>query len=270
MPESVDRPAPVSATSGRPVRRSRAWSNGSVRAGSDAASRGRSTGPRVRAPPVGRARASRQDPSRECAGEPATRAREPADRASAEWSLVARRCRLGGCGPESGAGSRPGREGTMSTDRYAIAIVGAGPRGAGLLERLAASVRELLPAMGNGALLDVHLIDPYPAGAGRIWRHAQSPLLAMNSMAADVTMFTDDSVRCDGPVVPGPSMWEWAQDLRAGGGGDELGPELAAELRALTASTFPTRRLQSAYLGWVLQQVIARLPVGMRAHVHEC
>jgi FAD-NAD(P)-binding len=162
----------------------------------------------------------------------------------------------------------------MSTDRYAIAIVGAGPRGAGLLERLAASVRELLPAMGNGALLDVHLIDPYPAGAGRIWRHAQSPLLAMNSMAADVTMFTDDSVRCDGPVVPGPSMWEWAQDLRDGRlpGEDarDLGPDLRTELRALTAATFPSRRLQSAYLGWVLRYVIAGLPSGMRAHVHEC
>ena len=162
----------------------------------------------------------------------------------------------------------------VAGDRSAIAIVGAGPRGTGLLERLAASVRELLPGTGRGTLLDVHLIDPYPAGAGRIWRHAQSPLLAMNSMAADVTMFTDDSVRCDGPVVPGPSMWEWAQDLRAGRltGEDArtLGPELVAELRALTAATFPSRRLQSAYLGWVLRHVVAGLPAGMRAHVHEC
>ena len=37
----------------------------------------------------------------------------------------------------------------MSTDRHAIAIVGAGPRGAGLLERLAASVPELLPRVGR-------------------------------------------------------------------------------------------------------------------------
>ena len=37
-------------------------------------------------------------------------------------------------------------EGDHETDRAAIAIVGAGPRGAGLLERLAASVPELLPA----------------------------------------------------------------------------------------------------------------------------
>ncbi len=159
----------------------------------------------------------------------------------------------------------------MTTDRAAIAIVGAGPRGTGLLERMVASVPELLPRVGA---LDVHLIDPYPAGAGRIWRHEQSPLLAMNSMAADVTMFTDDSVRCDGPIVSGPSMWDWAQDLREGRlpGEDvaDLGPELAAELRALTAATFPSRRLQSAYLGWVLRHVIADLPAGVRVHVHEC
>src|SRR5262249_4917017 len=105
-----------------------------------------------------------------------------------------------------------GPRGTMTTHRAAIAIVGAGPRGTGLLERIAAGVPELLP----GVPLDVHLVDPFPAGAGRIWRHAQSPLLAMNSMAADVTMFTDDSVHCEGPIVPGPSMWEWAQDLREG------------------------------------------------------
>ncbi len=158
----------------------------------------------------------------------------------------------------------------MTTDRAAIAIVGAGPRGAGLLERIVASVPELRPHAG----LDVHLIDPYPAGAGRIWRHEQSPLLAMNSMAADVTMFTDDSVRCDGPIVAGPSMWDWAQDLRAGLlPGEEvadLGPELAAELCALTAATFPSRRLQSAYLGWVLRHVLADLPAGVRVHVHEC
>jgi hypothetical protein len=87
-----------------------------------------------------------------------------------------------------------------------IAIVGAGPRGTGVLERLAASAPELHP---NG--IEVHLVDPFPPGAGRIWRHAQSSLLAMNSMAADVTMYTDDTVVCDGPIAPGLSFWEWAQ-----------------------------------------------------------
>ncbi len=139
-----------------------------------------------------------------------------------------------------------------------IAIVGAGPRGTGVLERLAASAPELHP---DG--IDVHLVDPYPPGAGRIWRHAQSPLLAMNSMAADVTMYTDDSVSCDGPIAPGPSFWEWAQT------GPDVGPDLADELARVTAGTFPSRRLQSAYLGWVLGDVIARLPAGMRVQLHR-
>ncbi len=139
----------------------------------------------------------------------------------------------------------------------AVAIVGAGPRGAGLLERLAASA----PEFGHG--LDVHLIDPFPAGAGRIWRHDQSPLLAMNSMAADVTMFTDDSVVCAGPVRPGPSLWDWAQ--RA----PDVEPDLRPELAALRADTFPSRRLQCAYLTWVLDHVIDGAPPGMRVHVHR-
>ncbi|MDT7615862.1 MAG: hypothetical protein QOF00_3309 [Pseudonocardiales bacterium] len=140
----------------------------------------------------------------------------------------------------------------------AIAIVGAGPRGTGVLERIGASAPELHPGG-----IDVHLIDPYPAGAGRIWRHEQSPLLAMNSMAADVTMFTDESVICDGPVVPGPSFWDWAQT------GPDVAPELRDELCAVTASTFPSRRLQSEYLAWVLRHVIAELPDGIRVHIHR-
>jgi FAD-NAD(P)-binding len=139
-----------------------------------------------------------------------------------------------------------------------VAIVGAGPRGTGILERLAAGVPELAPGP-----LDVHLIDPYPPGAGRIWRHEQSPLLAMNSMAADVTMYTDDSVDCEGPVVDGPTFWDWAQT------GPDVPEELRDELATVTASTFPSRRLQSEYLGWVLRDVVSRLPDGMRVHLHR-
>lgn len=152
----------------------------------------------------------------------------------------------------------------------AVVIVGAGPRGVGLLERMVAGAPGLYGDALAGPGLDVHLVDPYPAGAGRIWRHAQSPLLAMNSMAADVTMWTDDSVVCEGPVADGPTFWDWARDLREHGDPRaELGPELAAELAAVTASTFPSRRLQSHYLTAVLREVIDRAPAGMRVHVHR-
>ncbi|MEQ3553202.1 FAD/NAD(P)-binding protein [Pseudonocardia nematodicida] len=152
----------------------------------------------------------------------------------------------------------------------AVVVVGAGPRGTGLLERVAASAPELYADALAGPGLDVHLVDPYPAGAGRIWRHEQSALLAMNSMAADVTMWTDDSVVCDGPIAPGPSFWDWARDLREHGDpAAELGPGSAAELAGVTASTFPSRRLQSHYLTAVLHEVIDRVPDGMRVHLHR-
>jgi hypothetical protein len=138
-----------------------------------------------------------------------------------------------------------------------VAVVGAGPRGVGFLERLSANIG-LLP----DRRIDVHLIDPFPPGAGRVWRHAQSPLLRMNSMAEDVTMFTDDSVRCEGPIVPGPSLAEWAERTRASA------DEVDAELAELTGRTFPTRRMASRYLSWFFDHVRESLPDTVRVFVH--
>ena len=87
-----------------------------------------------------------------------------------------------------------------------VVIVGGGPRGTGVLERIAASAPEFRDRLPGG--LEVHLVDPYPAGAGRIWRADQSALLWMNSMARDITLFADESVTCEGPIVPGPALDE--------------------------------------------------------------
>ncbi|KWX02138.1 hypothetical protein LI90_3179 [Carbonactinospora thermoautotrophica] len=140
-----------------------------------------------------------------------------------------------------------------------IAIVGAGPRGTGLLERIGANVPELF----GGRALEIHVIDPFPPGAGRVWRYHQSPLLKMNSMAEDVTMFTDHSVQCEGPIRPGPSLSEWADQVR----GLDHG-ELTEQLRRLEGTTFPTRQLQSQYLSWVFRRVLADLPPEVSVHVH--
>ncbi|MFI8987879.1 FAD/NAD(P)-binding protein [Streptomyces antimycoticus] len=149
-----------------------------------------------------------------------------------------------------------------------IVIVGAGPRATGLIERLAANAPEL---HGGGAPLELHLVDPHPPGGGRIWRPDQSPLLWMNSMAEDVTMFTDESVEREGPIRPGPSLAEWAVRIREGAppGSPALPPELAAEAAALTGQSFATRRLQSAYLRWVYERSVAGLPPGTTVHEHR-
>ena len=135
-----------------------------------------------------------------------------------------------------------------------IAILGAGPRGVGFLERLAAN----LPYLAPGVRVVVHLVDPHPPGAGRIWRFAQSPLLKLNSMAGDVTMFTDVASTIDGPVAHGPSLIEWVDALRSGEFTIPVDDELLnAEIAGLTAQSFPTRRLQSAYLAWFTRHAIA-------------
>ncbi|GAA4877845.1 FAD/NAD(P)-binding protein [Kitasatospora terrestris] len=148
-----------------------------------------------------------------------------------------------------------------------LVIVGAGPRATGLLERIVANAAELLPPERP---LHVHLVDPHPPGPGRIWRHEQSPLLRMNSMAEDVTMFTDASSTVEGPVRPGPSLAEWAaaqhefEPYR-----EQDDPAVAAELRALAPTDFPTRRAQSAYLDWVFRRVLAQRPGHLTVTVHR-
>ncbi|MGP4004935.1 FAD/NAD(P)-binding protein [Streptomyces sp. 4N124] len=152
-----------------------------------------------------------------------------------------------------------------------LVVVGAGPRATGLLERIAANA----PELWDGARqLRIHLVDPHPPGPGRVWRHEQSALLRMNSMAEDVTMFTDESSTIDGPVRPGPSLAEWAAQFSGRGPrhapyAEPADPEVLAELRALDAADFPTRRAQSAYLDWVFRRALTELPPSVTVEWHS-
>lgn len=139
----------------------------------------------------------------------------------------------------------------------AVAVVGAGPRGIGLVERFAANAD---PA---GPLFELHLVDPYPGGA--TWRRDQSALLLMNSRACDVTMFPDASVTCVGPGRTGPTLLDWARSGAAADGP----PDLAAEAAELDRSGFATRRLTGEYLRWCLGVSLRRLPANVSAVIHE-
>ncbi|WP_058041919.1 FAD/NAD(P)-binding protein [Streptomyces roseifaciens] len=145
-----------------------------------------------------------------------------------------------------------------------LAVVGAGPKGIGVLERVCASAPELL---GDRRLV-VHLVDPHPPGGGRVWRDDQSSLLLMNSRAQDVTMFTDDTVQCEGPTRPGPSLAEWVAQVRAGELDADVPPDLAEEVRTGTPTTFHTRRLQGAYLRWCFRRVLDTRPATVEVRVH--
>ncbi|KAL9063686.1 MAG: hypothetical protein Q9161_009331 [Pseudevernia consocians] len=138
---------------------------------------------------------------------------------------------------------------SSGTTHAHIAIVGAGPRGTSVLERLCASARDLL---APSALLTVHLIDPSPPGPGHVWRTTQSPELLMNTVTSQMTLFTDDSIVCKGPIRPGPSLYTWAKDA-----GLELGPD-----------DYSSRAQYGQYLEWVFREVMQRKPPQVKVEVH--
>lgn len=58
----------------------------------------------------------------------------------------------------------------MTSSHLAVCVVGAGPRGLSVLERLCAAARQTL----RGTPLRIHLVDPHPPGPGAVWRVDQS------------------------------------------------------------------------------------------------
>lgn len=147
-----------------------------------------------------------------------------------------------------------------------IVFIGGGPRTAGILERLAAN----RPALFDGPLT-IHVVEPHEPGSGRIWRYDQSPGLLLNSMSTDITMFTDDSVACDGPAIDGPGLTSWASGVLDGSIRDvpPLEAHLLEQLRALTPASFPSRQLQGKYLEWFFRRAVAALGPDVAVTVHR-
>ena len=91
-----------------------------------------------------------------------------------------------------------------------ITLIGAGPRGLMLLGRLISWQRTRYPQRQ----LTIFLVDPYPIG-GRVWKIDQDPNLIMNTAAAQITLFTDQTVTGVGPFIAGPDLSTWALTLAA-------------------------------------------------------
>jgi FAD-NAD(P)-binding len=135
-----------------------------------------------------------------------------------------------------------------------IAIIGMGPRGLTVFERICANVAESPTA----ATVQAFLIDPACVGTGTVWRIDQSSHLLMNTVASQVTVFTDESVVMEGPIVDGPSLYEWASYIVKIGPVAPLTDQVLAEARDITPDTYPTRSLYGHYLRWAFEHVAAR------------
>ncbi|MFJ4875040.1 FAD/NAD(P)-binding protein [Streptomyces sp. NPDC088745] len=157
----------------------------------------------------------------------------------------------------------------MSVRRLTVCIVGAGPRGLSVLERLCAHERK----SASHPAVTVHVVDPARPGAGRVWRTGQPRQLLMNTVASQVTVFTDGSVDMAGPVEAGPSLHEWARELAALSPVEELlgGHDDAtlAEARALGADSYPTRAFYGCYLEEMFRRVVCGAPAHLEVRVHR-
>ena len=173
----------------------------------------------------------------------------------------------------------------MTNDHLEICVVGAGPRGLSVVERLCANER----AASRHPGVTIHVVDPSPPGAGTVWRPEQSRYLLMNTVASQITVFTDDSARVEGPIESGPSLYEWARSLAeladrtvrgtapvdpASGGSATHDPtsgaeEALAEARGLGPDSYPTRSFYGRYLRSCFRHVVARAPAHVTVRVHR-
>ncbi|MFV0435685.1 MAG: FAD/NAD(P)-binding protein [Leucobacter sp.] len=190
---------------------------------------------------------------------------------------------------------QPRSSNLTTPDPAAIAIVGAGPRGTSLIERLGANLRD--PALTGNRRADqpltLHVIDDAQSGAGRVWRTDQPRELCMNTLSHAVTLFTERGSTVAGPIVPGPTLYEWsvlalhsafpsAATTRAVAEvtsehvatcdsfatRDGLAADYRDELERTVPETHPSRALYGEYLAWCYDRAVAALPAGVRVIRH--
>lgn len=145
-----------------------------------------------------------------------------------------------------------------------VCIIGCGPRGLSVLERLCANAAE----RASGATVTIHVVDPYLTGAGAVWRRDQHRHLLMNTVASQVSVYTDASVEMAGPLVPGPSLIEWAGFLALMDPQD-YDDQTLEEARRLGPDSYPTRAFYGEYLGWVFRRLVAGAPPSVRIELHR-
>lgn len=174
----------------------------------------------------------------------------------------------------------------MTTQHSSIAIIGLGPRGVCLVERLAQWSRTEAAA-GVDRSVHLHLIDDAPAGAGRIWDPEQTSTLCMNTLAGAVTLFTEPDSGISGPILEGPTLYEWirllrepeaaAADLPAAVGETfrlvEVSPEVRErfdeELARSRPESHPSRALYGAYIRWCLDVALHLLDDSVTVYHHQ-
>lgn len=162
-------------------------------------------------------------------------------------------------------------DGVGTSQSIRTALVGAGPRGTSVLERLLAnwSLARAAAVPGSGirpgSSLHIDVIDPYPAGPGHVWQPEQSRLYLMNTQSFYPTVIPQDPRLA--PPVAGGTFDQWRAQLQQHPL-TSLTADEQAELAGLGSRDFPSRALYGRYLRSTLEDLLANLPDGVTLEFH--
>ncbi|MGV9885924.1 FAD/NAD(P)-binding protein [Streptomyces sp. NPDC003395] len=144
--------------------------------------------------------------------------------------------------PESGSAGFPEPlPQAASPEPYRIAVVGTGPRGTSVLERLAARLAE----QEAPRPVEVYAIDAVEVGPGRIWRTDQPRWSMMNTVSGEVTIFSGPPDGGPARAGAGPSLYEWWRVVEP----ERAAPDVCAP-----------RGLYGQYLAYALDRIEQTLP----------
>lgn len=128
----------------------------------------------------------------------------------------------------------------MQQQAHTVVVIGAGPRGTSVAERIVARAAAAGGVPDPG--LTVLLVDPFEPGPGHVWDTSQPRLFLMNTP-------------CFYPTAT-PSF-SFEDFRRSGGDGADLSDVERAELTSLGREDFPPRALYGAYLRHVHARTVA-------------
>ena len=144
-----------------------------------------------------------------------------------------------------------------------VTVIGAGPRGLSVVERLAAR------SAVSGTRVRIDVVDPFPPGPGHVWRTNQSPLYLMNTPSVFPTVIADDGVLPVDPLEPLRNMSFEHWRLAAVAGTIAVDPDDAAHLTRMTPQSYPSRRMYGVYLSWIFRTLQDALPATVQLAVHR-
>lgn len=150
-----------------------------------------------------------------------------------------------------------GTEWTQRADDHDVgrlAVVGGGPRGLAVIERVASQLTD-----NRDTRLLIDWYDDTAVASGRVWSPYQSASLLMNTVASQLSAFPDSSSGFGDKYIPGPTFFEWLESPESTIW-LERDPVLLAKRRSMTGNSYAPRPLYGTYLCWAAHFIETQAP----------